>query len=107
MEAKLSTLTWQQMAKREHMTKCAKVCERAEAELSLGPGYERINLIMDLESLADLNVDRLLAAPAFDFGHDIYGIMRHMDRSNYPGRLTGCFGPRCGRISAKAEAGHD
>lgn len=81
----------------------AKVCERAEKELAScqGPNYERINLMMDLESLPDLNLSRLLEADAFNFAHDINGIIRHMDRSKYPGKLTGCFEPRCSRLPVR------
>lgn len=89
-------------ARREQMSKCAKVCERAERELTLGPNYQRISLLMDLESLPDLNLDKLLSFPTFDFAHDIHGIRAHMDRSNWPGKLTGCFEPRCGKVKGGA-----
>jgi hypothetical protein len=76
----------------------ARVVNRAIREIK----HRKINrlfLTMDINSLPDLDLDRLLAAPDFDFAHDIIGILRHMDRSAYPGKLTGCFEPRCGRIS--------
>ena len=57
--------------------------------------------MMDLESLPDLNLSRLLEADAFNFAHDINGIIRHMDRSKYPGKLTGCFEPRCSRLPVR------
>lgn len=79
---------------RETLNAQRLVCERAERELDLGPHYERINLMMDLDSLPDLDLQALLAFPALDFAHDIYGIISHMDRSCYPGRLTDCFVPR-------------
>jgi hypothetical protein len=69
-----------------------KICERAERELELR--CSRMSLMMDLESV-ELDIEKLLNAPAFDFAHDIYGIIRHMDRSQYPGKLTDCFLPRC------------
>lgn len=70
-----------------------RVCLRAEANLGFDP-KKRTSLLMDLESL-DLDLGRLLAFPPFDFAHDIHGIRRHMDRSEFPGKLTDCFVPRC------------
>ena len=74
-----------------------EVCKRAERELPMPPSYKRINLIMDLDSCPDLDLAALLAFPKFDFAHDVFGIMRHMDRSQYPGILTDCFSPRATR----------
>lgn len=73
------------------------VLDRAEKELSLF-SPDRLSLCMDLDSLPDLNLERLLSFNIVDFSHDILGIVRHMDRSNWPGKLKGCFEPRCGRI---------
>lgn len=42
-----------------------------------------------------LDLERLAGFPDFDFAHDVYGIMRHMDRTT--GKLGGCFLPRCAR----------
>ena len=39
-----------------------------------------------------LDFERLLAADDFNFGHDLFGIWRHMDRTT--GNLTNCFVPR-------------
>lgn len=41
----------------------------------------------------ELDLDRLLLAPDPDFGHDVCGIRRHIDRRT--GKLGGCFLPRC------------
>lgn len=60
----------------------------------------RGSLIMDLESLPDLDLERLLSFPDSDFAHDVFGIRRHMDRKQWPGKLTGCFEPRCGYVKA-------
>lgn len=73
-----------------------KVCERAEKELKPLVS-DRMSLMMDLDSVPELDLEKLLAAPAFDFAHDIVGIVHHMDRSTYPGKLTDCFLPRCAR----------
>lgn len=74
-----------------------KVCERAEREIFKGKTSGRMSLIMDLDSVPGLDLKALLEAPAFDFAHDICGILRHMDRSSYPGKLTDCFVPRFSR----------
>lgn len=71
-----------------------KILDRAE---KLGIKFKRTSLIMDLDSLRELDLPRLEQFPDFDFAHDICGIMRHMDRSSWPGKLTGCFSPRCTR----------
>lgn len=68
------------------------IADRAQVELK--HVTDRMSIMMDLESVPDLDLEGLLKAEPFDFGHDIYGIMRHMDRSTYPGKLTGCFVPR-------------
>lgn len=75
-----------------------RVCERAEKEIKgLAGRGDRMSLMMDLDSVPELDLEKLLTAPAFDFAHDICGIVRHMDRSTYPGKLTDCFWPRCAR----------
>lgn len=70
----------------------AKVLNRA---MAISPNINRTSLLMDLDSIPDLDMEKLLHAPELDFTHDIHGIMRHMDRSTYPGKLTDCFLPRC------------
>lgn len=79
------------------------VCERAEREIAgLKERVKRISLMMDLDSVPDLDLDKLWAAPAFDFAHDICGIIHHMDRTTYPGTLKDCFVPRCCNCPALA-----
>ena len=72
-----------------------QIAARAEREL-ITHKADRMSLMMDLASV-DLDLGRLLAAPLFDFAHDIHGIRRHMDRSTYPGKLKDCFVPRFSR----------
>lgn len=77
-----------------------KICERAECEIKdLCEHCSRMSLIMDLNSIPELDLEKLLAAPEIDFAHDIFGIIRHMDRNRYPGTLTGFFWPRCAKQS--------
>jgi hypothetical protein len=49
-----------------------------------------------------LRLADMLAADDFNLMHDVYGIARHLDRSN--GRLTGLFSPRFSARVADAEA---
>lgn len=39
-----------------------------------------------------IDLDALLAADDANFGHDVFGIIRYIDRTN--GKLTDCFSPR-------------
>lgn len=76
----------------------AKIMDRAFAEIRwLKNNVDRRSLAMDLHSVPELDLPKLLAAPEFDFAHDICGIIRHMDRSSCPGKLMNCFWPRCAR----------
>ncbi len=58
-------------------------------------GYR--TLLMDLDACnsngTPMDFEKLLAAPEFDFMHDILGIRRHMDRET--GKLKDFFLPRC------------
>lgn len=57
---------------------------------------EQITIQMDLEACiaqgCPLRLDALLAADDANFGHDVFGINRYMDRKT--GLLTNCFLPR-------------
>lgn len=62
-----------------------------------GVKYDKMSAVMDLESAhkeKPLRLGALLSADDFNFAHDVFGIRRHMDRTEYPGKLTGCFVPR-------------
>jgi hypothetical protein len=60
------------------------------------PGFRPIDLTMALTAThcngTPLKLAELLAAPDFDFSHDVFGIMRHIDRAT--GQLGDCFLPR-------------
>ncbi len=65
------------------------ICCYAGADRSL------IEINMDIELChwnCPLKLEELLAAPDGDFGHDIAGIRRHLNREN--GELMACFLPR-------------
>lgn len=60
-----------------------------------GDSRDKLSIVMDLTAAhigVGLRLDELLAAPDFDFNHDVYGIARHMDRDT--GKLRDCFLPR-------------
>jgi hypothetical protein len=92
---KYSTATRKQIA--EHQAKIAVQIQISQRAKDLGIEHNRSSLLMDLDSLPNLDLERLLAFPDFDFAHDVCGIMRHMDRSRWPGKLTDCFVPRAMR----------
>lgn len=59
---------------------------------------DALDLEMDLTAVHKTNpldLKALSEFPAFDFAHDIYGIMHHLDRKT--GQLTRFFSPRCTR----------
>lgn len=61
-----------------------------------GKKRERLDLEMDLVATHangnPMDFKRLLEADDFNFGHDVYGILNHLDRRT--GQLTRCFLPR-------------
>lgn len=61
-----------------------------------GIKVKRMDLIMDLEAVHangnPLRLADLLAADPGNFGHDVWGIRRYLDRET--GQLTSCFLPR-------------
>lgn len=58
---------------------------------------KKMDLNMDVMAIhcndVKLDLEKLLNADDFNFYHDIFGIMRHIDRSS--GKLQDCFLPRC------------
>lgn len=80
----------------EELVKIDKICSRA---MTRQLKRKRIDLSMDLDAThsngCPLDFDKLLKAKDFDFYHDIYGIIKNLDRST--GELQNCFLPRCSR----------
>ena len=70
--------------------------EIAERAISLKLAYDLQDCEMDVTAAhangCPLDLQALLAAKDFDFGHDIVQINRHLDRST--GKLTRHFRPR-------------
>jgi len=77
-----------------------KICDRAQREGHLAK-HNRLNTVMDITAChlngTPLRLADWLTADNFNFTHDLYGIDRHMNRSN--GKLQNCFLPR---FAAKA-----
>lgn len=81
-------------ASKEDFDKILAIVKRAEElRVLLDP---RPQVIMDLEAChcngCPLDLDGLLAANQGDFGHDVLGIRRHLNRRT--GLLQDCFLPR-------------
>lgn len=66
------------------------------------PVGDRLNIEMDITAVHRngnaLDLERLLAAKDPDFGHDVFGISRYIDRDT--GALTDHFRPRFSRIKS-------
>lgn len=75
-----------------------EIAERAVAMAKrLGVFYPKMTAVMDVTACHvngyALDLAKLMAAPDGDFGHDVFGIRRHIDRKD--GTIEGCFVPRC------------
>lgn len=64
-----------------------------------GIDYDPLTCDMDITAThangCPLDLAKLLAAPDFDFVHDVFGIRRHINRET--GQLERLFLPRCAR----------
>ena len=71
----------------------------------MGVPFDTFECDMDLTAThangCPMDFAKLLAAPQFDFVHDIAGIRRHINRET--GQIENCFMPRCHR---KGESDH-
>jgi len=82
--------------KGEHET-IMKIVARAEeiAKRAEVP-FNRLHVSMDISAThangCPLKLDKLLDAEGPDFSHDVFGIIRHIDRET--GQLGNCFVPR-------------
>lgn len=76
----------------------AKIAKRAVAlAKKCGVDYDYRDACMDLDAChsngCPLDLQKLLDVPDADFGHDAFGIRRHINRRS--GQLEDCFLPRC------------
>ncbi len=85
-----------------NLDKAAQALDRWYSAYDVKPGRNHTSYIMDLMAADGVNGnlpidwDAMLAGDAFDFAHDIVGILRHMDRRT--GKLGDCFVPRFAKI---------
>ncbi len=75
-----------------------QIAQRAvNLAIELRVDYQFQDAWMDLEAChcngMEMNLQKLLDAPDADFGHDVFGIRRYIDRNS--GKITNCFMPRC------------
>lgn len=80
------------------MTNMEKVLNRAMTLLSsdrvdFGVEIPQSVVLMDLMN-ANVDYDKLVNFPDYDFAHDIIGIISNMNRNEMPPRLENCFTPR-------------
>lgn len=82
--------------KRDEIRAISKIAARAvQLAAEYGFVYPHIDAMMDLEhahNQCPLKLNELLIADAGNFGHDVFGIRKHMNRET--GQLEGCFTPR-------------
>lgn len=84
---------------RDEAVLIGKIIDRAVSMLTdpnTEDGIDRVSAHMDISACiaqgCSLKLQEWLDAPDFDFAHDFYGIMRHINRKT--GELTDCFLPR-------------
>ena len=75
-----------------------RIADRAVTMASQHNGIERKRIDYEMDIIAchangcPLRLADLLIADDFNFSHDVFGIMRHLDRDT--GQLKDCFVPR-------------
>ncbi len=83
-------------ATKEEHEAITRIVDRA---LKMRPDLDRLTLDMDLTAChangCPMDWAKLESADAFNFSHDVFGIMRHIDRDT--GELTDFFLPRCAK----------
>ena len=85
-------------ASKEDVRTIQKIAYRAGGMLvKLGESFSTMDLQMDITAAHcngnPLDLDKLLAFDDFNFAHDVFGIIDHIDRTT--GKLKHCFLPRC------------
>lgn len=98
MNEKELGLRW--TATRDEVLTMSRIANRAvKLAKEFGVDYDKMSALMDIEAChcngCTLDLDRLESFPDFDFAHDVFGIYRHINRTN--GKLEDCFLPRCAK----------
>lgn len=96
MATKTNRIPWEKISRYE-ANLISKIANRGIALASKvgGPDLDKVEVDMDLTAAhlsCPLQLDELLRAKDSDFGHDFFGIRRHINRRT--GELEGCFLPR-------------
>ena len=91
----MTNINWD-LATKQDVEIIQKIVERAFNELDID---DRLSLDMDITAThicgTPLDLEKLLAFDKFNFAHDIYGIMGHINRED--GKIQHGFLPRCAR----------
>jgi len=86
-------IKWENMTS-EDINNINIICKRVKNSF---PDIDYVSLQMDLHAVhmcgCKLDFLKLLEFDEFNFAHDIYGIMNHINRES--GELKKCFLPRC------------
>jgi len=82
---------------REDMKLEAKIAKRAVVMAKqFNIKYDQMTAVMDIDACHNngnpLKLKELLDADNFNFGHDVFGIRQHINRTT--GQLENCFVPR-------------
>lgn len=78
-----------------------QIVDRAQTNARrAGARFDRLGTWMDLTAVhangCPLRLADLLNADDFDFNHDVFGVIRHLDRNT--GQLRDCFLPRTAEL---------
>lgn len=92
-------------ANREDTRLIIQIAKRAVSmAMRLGFDYDMLTATMDIEAChcngSPLQLSNLLATDDGTFGHDVFGIRRHINRET--GRLGDCFVPRTAAYASLA-----
>lgn len=89
----MNDINWSKATK-DDLLAISKACDRVGEKY---PDIDRMTLNMDLVAVhvgdCPMDFGKLLKADDFNFFHDVFGIMNHIDRNT--GKLRDCFLPRC------------
>ena len=89
-------INWDKLNK-EDITIIDRICKRA---VNLFPQYEldftEIQMDIAAAHVAEpLDLEKFMEFDDFNFAHDIFGIIDHIDRET--GKMQNCFLPRCSK----------
>lgn len=88
----MSNINWDTSAKDVNL-----IAEIASRAVKRDKALDKVELMMDITATHNngtpLDLKQLLNFDKFNFAHDIYGIIGHINRNT--GKLERCFLPRC------------